>query len=130
MANKIHATKVPMVEFEFEGTDYKFVYNLVTMNHIAQLAREDKLPTTEDVWSEEHIRSLIECTGLTHHPEQDWDYIMENCNPGDLVLLSVELSTMIGRENERAFGQSSAEGEVTTEPTKPQAKSRKKVSTG
>ncbi len=127
--NKIHATKVPMVEFEFDGKMYTFVYNLATMNHIAQLAREDLLPTTDDVWNEDHIRSLIQCTGLTHHPEEDWSYIMSNCNPGDLVKLSIELSTMIGQENERAFGQSS-EGEVVTEPTKPQAKSRKKASTG
>ena len=130
MANKIHATSVPMVEFEFDGKDYTFVYNLATMNHIAQLAREDKLPTVDDVWNEAHIRSLIECAGMTHHPDEDWDYIMENCNPGDLVRLSVELSTMIGQENERAFGSGASEGEVITEPTKPQAKARKKASTG
>ena len=129
MANKIHATKVPMVEFEFESTVYKFVYNLATMNHIAQLAREDRLPTSEDVWNEEHIRTLIECTGLTHHPDENWDYLFDNCTPGDLVHLSTELSNMIGQENERAFGASS-EGEVTTEPIKPPAKSRRKASTG
>ena len=130
MADKIHATSVPMVEFEFNGKEYKFVYNLATMNYIAQLAREDKLPTTDDIWNEEHIRSLLQCTGLTHHPDEDWDLMLTTCNPGNLVRLSMELSTMIGEENTRAFGSAPSEGEVPTEPIKPQVKNRKKASTG
>ena len=130
MTERIHATKVPMIEMEFDGVVYKFVYNLVAMNRISEMAREGVLPATEDVWNMEHVRCLVEATGFTHHPDEDWDDLLNNVSGGDLTLLSMRITQMIHEENEKAFADSASEGEALTEPTPEPAKRRRKASTG
>ena len=125
MANRIHAAKVPMVEFEFDGKEYKFVYSLATMNYIAQLASEQRLPKSDNIWDLHYIKCLLESTGLAHHPDEDWDALIRDCNSGDLIELSAALSDMINEENIKASG-GVPEGEVPTEPTKPRGRPRTK----
>ena len=40
------------------------------------MAREGVLPATEDIWNFEHVRCLVEATGFTHHPDEDWDALL------------------------------------------------------
>lgn len=116
MAEKIHASKVPMVEMDFDGKVYKFVYNLATMNTISKMAEEGALPDNTDLWNEDNVRVLIHTTGMTHHPDEDWEVVLGNVSPASLLQLSNALSNMIAEENSRAYG--GAVGEVESlEPT-------------
>ena len=128
MSDRIHATEVPKVEFEFNGETFTFVYNLVTMNKLSEMAREDKLPASTNVWDYEHVKCLLEVMGYTHHPDADWDSILSTASGGTLTALAIKLTNIIHEENEKAFGSES--GEVDTEPTEARVRRRRRASTG
>ena len=128
MSDRIHATEVPKVEFEFNGETFTFVYNLVTMNKISEMADNDELPTSSNVWEYDHVKCLLQVMGYTHHPDADWDVILENASSGNLTALAIKLTNIIHEENEKAFGGES--GEVDTEPTEAPVRRRRRALTG
>ena len=98
MAKKIRifADEPPSVELHApDGEVYELVYTFSAMEKLSAMSKEGSIPADSMFWDRTVLIPMLETTGYAHHPEVNWNKILDGFAPTSIIDLSNAIAMLV-----------------------------------